>query len=131
MNYWWMFMNWTNECSWTVYSNVVFRKEVISHSNIYKFFGPESLIRRLKARKFVQKKWFFLFHYSRTTWMTNWVQIFTDLLFYAYVGIHKVRVLVFDNYQRCPVPLNTYSNCLLFITCLLVKHQSVFLYIYL
>ena len=48
----------------------------------------------------------FFFHYSLATSMTNWVKIFTDLLFYAYVGIHQVRILVFDNYQRCPVPLN-------------------------
>ena len=82
-------------------SNVVFEKEVIFHSN-----------NTLKAHKFVQQRRF-LFHYSRTFSTTDWVQIFTDLLFYAYVGIHKVRVLVFDNYQRCPVPLNTYSNCLL------------------
>ena len=35
--------------------------------------------------------------------MTNSVQIFTGLLFFAYmyVGIHQVRRLVFDNYQRC------------------------------
>ena len=33
--------------------------------------------------------------------MTNWVKMFTGLLFYAYVGIHQVRVLVFDNnYQN-------------------------------
>ena len=31
----------------------------------------------------------------------------TDLLFYAYVEIHQVRILRFDNYQRCQVPLNT------------------------
>ena len=37
--------------------------------------------------------------------MTNWAQIFTGLLFYAYDGIHQVRTLVFDNYQTCTVPL--------------------------
>ena len=37
--------------------------------------------------------------------MTNWAQIFTGLLFYAYVEIHQVRILVFDNYKTCPVPL--------------------------
>ena len=47
------------------------------------------------------------FHYSLATSMTNWVQIFTGLLFYAYVGIHQVRILAFDNYQMCPVPLKT------------------------
>ena len=28
--------------------------------------------------------------------MTNWAQIFPDLLFYAYVGIHEVKILVFN-----------------------------------
>ena len=29
----------------------------------------------------------------------------TDLLLNAYVEIHQVRILVFDKYQRCQVPL--------------------------
>ena len=29
-----------------------------------------------------------------------WAQIFTGLLFYAYVGTHQVRTLVFDNYPK-------------------------------
>ena len=37
--------------------------------------------------------------------MANWAQIFISLLFHAYVAIHQVRILVFDNYQGCPVPL--------------------------
>ena len=32
-----------------------------------------------------------------------------DLLCYAYVGIHQVRRLVFDNYQGCPVSLRWHS----------------------
>ena len=36
--------------------------------------------------------------------MTDWAQIFTGLLFYAYDGIHQVRRLVFDNYQTCTFP---------------------------
>ena len=32
--------------------------------------------------------------------------MFTDLLFYAYHGIHQVKKLVFENYQMCPLPLN-------------------------
>ena len=38
--------------------------------------------------------------------ITNWVKMFTDLLFYALVGIYQVRILVFDNSQRCTVPLD-------------------------
>ena len=45
------------------------------------------------------------FHYFFANSMTNWAQIFTGLLFYAHVGIRQVRILVFDNYQRCPVSL--------------------------
>ena len=45
----------------------------------------------------------FFFHYSLATSMTNGVQNCTGLLFYAYyVGIRPVRILVFDNYQKCP-----------------------------
>ena len=42
--------------------------------------------------------------------MTNWAQVFTGLLFYAYDGIHQVRTLVFDNYQKCTVPLNPIAH---------------------
>ena len=31
--------------------------------------------------------------------------IFTDVLFFACLGIHQVRILVFDNYQQCPLSL--------------------------
>ena len=37
--------------------------------------------------------------------MTNLAQIFIGLLLYAYVGIHQVGRLVFDNYQRCTFAL--------------------------
>ena len=37
--------------------------------------------------------------------MTDWAQIFTGLLLYAYDGIHQLRTRVFDNYQTCTVPL--------------------------
>ena len=36
------------------------------------------------------------------TLMTNLAHIFTGLLFYAYVGIHQVRRLVFDITKRVP-----------------------------
>ena len=38
--------------------------------------------------------------------MTDWAQISTGLLFNAYVEIHQVRRLVFDNYQQCPLSLS-------------------------
>ena len=37
--------------------------------------------------------------------MANWLKIFTDLLLRAHCAVHQVKILVFDNYQRCPVPL--------------------------
>ena len=46
--------------------------------------------------------------------MTNLAQIFTGLLLYAYVGIHQMRQLIFDNYQRWTFPLktvDTIGNC--------------------
>ena len=46
--------------------------------------------------KFVQQGCFF-FHYFLAASITNWAQIFTGLLFDAYVWIHQVRILVFDN----------------------------------
>ena len=45
-----------------------------------------------------EKRVFFFHHYLANS-TTNWAQIFTGLLFYVYVEIHKVRRLVFDNYQ--------------------------------
>ena len=38
-------------------------------------------------------------------------QIFTGMLFCAYVEIHQVRRQVFDNYQRCPVSLIKVMVC--------------------
>ena len=35
-----------------------------------------------------------------------WAQIFTGLLFDAYVGIHRVRILVFDNSKSIPCILS-------------------------
>ena len=43
--------------------------------------------------------WCFFFHYYLAT-LTNWVQIFTGLVFCAYVEIHQVRRLAFDSCER-------------------------------
>ena len=92
----------------SIWSNMVFEKELISYSN-NKWLLAWSLLlhffKQLKAHIFAQQGCFF-FHYSLATSMTNWVKMSTDLLFYAlYVEVH-VRILVFDNYQRCQVPLS-------------------------
>ena len=81
--------------------NVVFKKEVIYHSS-YKILQLKTLNIRLKAHKVMQQGCFF-FRYYLATSTTNLAQIFTGLLFYAFVGIHQVRLLVFDTYQTCPL----------------------------
>ena len=68
----------------------------------FRIWGLE--INHLNAHNFVWPGWFF-FHYYLATSTTNWAQIFTGLLFYAYVAIHLMRRRVFDNYQQCPVSL--------------------------
>ena len=46
------------------------------------------------------RQWCFFFHINISQLLsTDWAQIFTGLLFYAYVEKHQVRRLVFDNYQ--------------------------------
>ena len=59
----------------------------------------------LKAHIVMQQRCFFCPYYLANL-MTNWAKIFTGLVFYAYVGIHQVRNMVFDNYQRCLVHFN-------------------------
>ena len=52
----------------------------------------------------------FCFHCSLIANLTtNWAQIFTGLLCYAYFEIHQEWILVFDNYQTCPVSLNQHT----------------------
>ena len=58
----------------------------------------------LKVHKSVQQGWFFFHHFLAIS-MTNWAQIFTGLLFYAYDGIYHVGTLVLYNYQIGTVPL--------------------------
>ena len=55
---------------------------------IIKYFRPEAFYRHLKAHKFVQQGCFFF-----TLFSCNFIL----LVFYAYVGIHQVKILVFDN----------------------------------
>ena len=43
----------------------------------------------------------FFFHYVLASSITNWVQIFkVFFILNAYVGIHQVRELVFDNIPK-------------------------------
>ena len=61
-----------------------------------KDFELEVFYSYLKSHKFLQQGCFFLSSFSRK-FDLSWAQICTDLLFYAYDGIHQVRTLVFDN----------------------------------
>ncbi len=65
---------------------------------------PEKGFRHLKNTQFYATRVGFFFHYLFASLMTNWAQIFTVLFFYAYVGIHQVRILVSDNYQKYTLP---------------------------
>ena len=59
----------------------------------------------------------FFFHYFffKLQWPIE-SKMFTGLLFDAYVGMHQ-RILVFDNYQKCPVPLIKTTCSLLRLPC--------------
>ena len=85
----------------------MFEKEVTPHKNIWIWKRLQALWGSRKHTSFLQQGLFF-FHYSPANLMNNWAKIFTGLLFCAYVGIHQVRILVLDYYQRCPVP---WINC--------------------
>ena len=98
----------------SLWSDLVFEKKgnfprIWLRDLMFIIWGPE--IKHLKAHNFVWRGCFF-FHSSIATSTTNWVQIFTGLLFYAYVEIHQVRRLVFDIYQQCPVSLNMFPKIL-------------------
>ena len=60
-------------------------------------------LKALKQGRLCNKGVFFLSLFS-CNFLTNWVKTFADLLFYANVGFHQVRILVFDIDQRWPVP---------------------------
>ena len=89
----------------SLWSNLVFEKEVVSHSNI-KILQAWSLILGIWKHTNLAIRAFFPPHNSLATAMTNWALTFTDLLFCAFDEIHQVRIMVFDNNHWCPVPLN-------------------------
>ncbi len=66
-----------------------------------------SLSHASEITQFIATRVFFPLLFSL---MTNWAQIFTGLLFNAYVGIHQVRILVFDNYPKYTLPLSYCMN---------------------
>ena len=71
-------------------TNVVFEKEVIFHEFDFEIWDPTT---STESNFCV-----FFFHYSLATLTIDWAQIFTGLLFYAFVEIHQVKRLIFDNY---------------------------------
>ena len=98
----------------SLWSNVVFEKRVIFHLN-NKRLQAWSLFVGIWNHTSLCNKGVFFFHYYLATLKTNWVKMFTDLLLCPYFGIHQVRRLVFDNYQRCPVPLFSPTHAVVFI----------------
>ena len=72
-----------------VLENSFLKRRNFSHSSNK---SPAACYWHLKVHKFVQQGCFF-FHYFLATLMTHWAQIFTGLLFSAYVGIHQVGYL--------------------------------------
>ena len=98
------------------WSNVVFEKEVIFHYNIIwiSFRDLDFEIPKLNIwehKTSCDDKGIFYFHYYLANSTTNWVQIFTGFLFYAYIyyaEIHQLRKPVFVTYQRCPVSLKVW-----------------------
>ena len=108
------------------WSNVVFKKEAISHPKILRTWDLKPFIRHLnsaESTQFCASRVFFISLFSCNS--TNWAKMFVVLLFYAYVGIHQVRKLVFDNYQRCPVPLKEHvATCISFEGLLVHIHDT-------
>ena len=85
----------------SLWSEVVFEKEVIFHEFDFETSSLEFEVSKSSIRKYTTScdKGVFSFIIIFATSTTDWAQIFTGLLLYAYVEIHQVRRLVFDNYQ--------------------------------
>ena len=79
----------------SLWSDVVFEKEVIFHEFDFVTSSLEFGVSKSSIRKHTTScdKGVF-FHYYLATSTTDWAQIFTGLLFYAYVGIHQLWRLV-------------------------------------
>ena len=84
----------------SLWINMVFEKEVIFHKFDFKTSELDFEVSKssISEHTTLCDNCVFSFIISETS-MTNWAQIFTGLLFYAYVEKHHVRRLVFDNYQ--------------------------------
>ena len=106
-------------------SNIVFEKEVISHSNSKKTWDLKPFIGHLKAHKVVQQGIVSLIHCSLATLMTNWVQLLTGLLL-CWGTPSKNTAL----WQYCDPP-NVQKQCTRFFpwsanyTHLLIRHGSL------
>ena len=66
----------------SLWSNLVFEKEVISYSNIKICQAWSLFCIGIWEHTNLYNKGIFFFHYSLATSMTHWVQIFTDSLWY-------------------------------------------------
>ena len=89
----------------SLWGNIFFEEEVISNSNNKRLqVWLKSFNSLFRASESTQGC-VFLSLYSLVTSMTNWVQVFTGLFFYAYVEIHQSRKLVFGS-SACKITLS-------------------------
>ena len=96
-------ITWSNNCKQQLPLKLCSFRERSNFPRIWfqdlsiRLWGPE--IKHLKAYNFARQGCLFS-HYSLQTLTSKIeIKILTGLLFCAYVEIHQVRILVFDNYQ--------------------------------
>ena len=67
----------------------------------------------------MQQGCFFFFHYFLANTTADLAKLFTDLLFYAYVGIHKVRILVFEKLSNVSSAFKMHNERM--ISCVIMR----------
>ena len=84
-----------------LWSDVVFEKEVVFHEFDFNTSDLEFEVSKSSIWKHSTScdKCVFFFHYYLANSMTIWAEMFTGLLFYAFVGIQQLWRVVFDSYQ--------------------------------
>ena len=106
----------------SLWSNVDFEKEVFSHWNIKRLLAWCLLFLSESTQIRPTRVFFFLSSFSRN--FDDQLSQYWGLLCYAYVGIHQLRRLVFDNYQTSSVPLKPKET--VSIECVRVIHFKWF-----
>ena len=96
----------------SLWSNIVFEKEAILHEFDFETSDLEFEVSKSSIWKHTTScdKGVFSFIIISQLRRPIELKFSQGLLFYAYVEIHQVRRLVFDNYQQCPVPLSDIAS---------------------